>query len=353
MRNDPGAFYRTLCEKLYIRDVENICKIEDLWKDRSAPKAFDPSVFEVDAFSEEELNELNDQIVWSVSDWIRLFKSSIFRLLQRANSTECSKIFFDKDDSNTLDFVASSANLRAAVFGIDLKSRFDIKAMAGNIIPAIASTNAIAAAMIIVHANNIIIGNSGNYCNAYINYGSKSARGVFSIEQPCQPNPDCHICATDRALLEINIKTSTVKELIDFVLPLYTEELRRLFSDACELRDDFDEEDLCVFEGARLIYDIYDDNGNGQKTLQSLGICDSKFVKIEFGPRRPLLLGILHKEASGAQIQFDCIPPKTLKTSPQEEAASSGEDDLLCFDSSDDHVEIVERSVKKAKISQE
>lgn len=34
---------------------------------------------------------------------------------------------FDKDDDDTLDFVAASANLRSIVFGIEPKSKFDIK----------------------------------------------------------------------------------------------------------------------------------------------------------------------------------------------------------------------------------
>ena len=34
---------------------------------------------------------------------------------------------FDKDDDDTLDFVAASANLRSIVFGIEPRSKFDIK----------------------------------------------------------------------------------------------------------------------------------------------------------------------------------------------------------------------------------
>jgi ubiquitin-like 1-activating enzyme E1 B len=34
---------------------------------------------------------------------------------------------FDKDDDDTLDFVAAAANLRSLVFGIEIKSKFDIK----------------------------------------------------------------------------------------------------------------------------------------------------------------------------------------------------------------------------------
>ena len=36
---------------------------------------------------------------------------------------------FDKDDDDTLDFVAASANLRSLVFGIGPRSKFDIKRM--------------------------------------------------------------------------------------------------------------------------------------------------------------------------------------------------------------------------------
>jgi len=67
-------------------------------------------------------------------------------------------ITFDKDDEDTLDFVTASANLRSIVFGIDTKSRFDIKQMAGNIIPAIATTNAIVAGLCVLQAFKVLRG---------------------------------------------------------------------------------------------------------------------------------------------------------------------------------------------------
>jgi ubiquitin-like 1-activating enzyme E1 B len=67
-------------------------------------------------------------------------------------------ITFDKDDEDTLDFVAASANLRSIVFGIETKSRFDIKQMAGNIIPAIATTNAIVAGLCVLEAYKVLRG---------------------------------------------------------------------------------------------------------------------------------------------------------------------------------------------------
>lgn len=73
------------------------------------------------------------------------------------NSAEPA-ITFDKDDEDTLDFVTASANLRSIVFGIETKSRFDIKQMAGNIIPAIATTNAIVAGLCVLQSFKVLKG---------------------------------------------------------------------------------------------------------------------------------------------------------------------------------------------------
>lgn len=67
-------------------------------------------------------------------------------------------ITFDKDDDDTLDFVAASANLRSIVFGIETKSKFEIKQMAGNIIPAIATTNAIVAGLCVLQSFKVLRG---------------------------------------------------------------------------------------------------------------------------------------------------------------------------------------------------
>jgi ubiquitin-like 1-activating enzyme E1 B len=91
---------------------------------------------------------------------------SLERLSQRLQSLKSSGgegaadpiITFDKDDEDTLDFVTASANLRSIVFGIEAKSRFDIKQMAGNIIPAIATTNAIVAGLCILQSFKVLRG---------------------------------------------------------------------------------------------------------------------------------------------------------------------------------------------------
>lgn len=61
-----------------------------------------------------------------ISDPISLLKLTI-RLKSMKESDAEANVQFDKDDSETLDFVTATANLRAHVYGIEEKSRFQVK----------------------------------------------------------------------------------------------------------------------------------------------------------------------------------------------------------------------------------
>jgi ubiquitin-like 1-activating enzyme E1 B len=98
-------------------------------------------------------------------------------------------ITFDKDDEDTLDFVTASANLRSIVFGIDTKSRFDIKQMAGNIIPAIATTNAIVAGLCVLQSYKVLRGDFANAkevrsCPFFIRCQSNLNQGLPATTRP-------------------------------------------------------------------------------------------------------------------------------------------------------------------------
>ncbi len=65
---------------------------------------------------------------------------------------------FDKDDDLAVEIVTAASNLRAACYGIPAQSLFAAKGMAGNIIHAIATTNAIISGLIVTEACKILAG---------------------------------------------------------------------------------------------------------------------------------------------------------------------------------------------------
>jgi ubiquitin-like 1-activating enzyme E1 B len=141
-----------------------------MWKTRSPPQPLDYETVASrtgDAVNGGGTGEpLDDQRAWSLEESFVVFLSSLHRLSKRMVEMKKSRsgggseptIEFDKDDDDTLDFVAASSNIRSTLFGIDRKSRFDIKQMAGNIIPAIATTNAITAGLCVLEAFRVLRG---------------------------------------------------------------------------------------------------------------------------------------------------------------------------------------------------
>ena len=65
---------------------------------------------------------------------------------------------FDKDDNFALDFVTAASNLRAEIFRIPKQSPFSVKGIAGNIVHAIATTNAIVAGMEVLECLKVLRG---------------------------------------------------------------------------------------------------------------------------------------------------------------------------------------------------
>lgn len=162
-------FPQMLFDKVFNADIERLRSVEDMWKSRKAPE---PLQYEKlmeqakGALASKEAILADGQRVWSLEESLVAFNDSIERLGKRMEqlkkASDSSKpepeISFDKDDEDTLDFVAASANIRSTLFGIERKSRFDIKQMAGNIIPAIATTNAVVAGLCVLQSMKILKG---------------------------------------------------------------------------------------------------------------------------------------------------------------------------------------------------
>ena len=103
--------------------------------------------------------------MWSVEENVRMFLESAHRLSQRESRFSS----FDKDDLDCLNFVTAASNLRAHIYHIPLLSRFTAKAEAGNIIPAIATTNAVIAGLIVLEAFKMLGKRESECQNIYLN----------------------------------------------------------------------------------------------------------------------------------------------------------------------------------------
>lgn len=76
---------------------------------------------------------------------------------------EIGNLIFDKDDQLAVELVTSAANIRAHSFGIPLHSLFEAKGVAGNIVHAVATTNAMIAGLIVIEAVKVLQGDYKNY----------------------------------------------------------------------------------------------------------------------------------------------------------------------------------------------
>lgn len=165
-------FAQMLFDKVFYADINRLRSMDDMWHSRKPPN---PLKYEEvmaqasEAIAAKESLLQDDQKIWSLEENLVVFNDSLDRLsktiaeLKKSQETSNGApsepiITFDKDDIDTLDFVAASANIRSHIFGIDKKSRFDIKQMAGNIIPAIATTNAIVAGLCVLESFKILKG---------------------------------------------------------------------------------------------------------------------------------------------------------------------------------------------------
>lgn len=145
---DSWAFINEVLEKIFRVDIERLLLIDTLWKSRKRPVPLDVEHYSdglkamlADSVNEAVLNA--DTKVWTILENIYALYKSGELLQKRIKSGKEKFVAFDKDDEDTMIFVAAASNLRSSIFGIEVKPKFDIKEIAGNIIPAIATTNAI------------------------------------------------------------------------------------------------------------------------------------------------------------------------------------------------------------------
>ena len=100
---------------------------------------------------------------------------------------------WDKDDDDAMMFVAAAANIRAAIFNIEQKTQWKVKEMAGNIIPAIATSNAIIAGLIVLQAVRVLRAQLDKCKDVSLRKESVSNK-LICPNVPEERNGNCVVC---------------------------------------------------------------------------------------------------------------------------------------------------------------
>ncbi|KAL8827381.1 MAG: hypothetical protein Q9170_007037 [Blastenia crenularia] len=140
IRQSMGSddFPRKIFEKVFTDDINRLRSMQDMWKTRQPPTALDFDAVSKSSANGGEVGESvakRAQVTWSLAENFTVFCDSLRRLSRRlqhaqaneSNGASTAILSFDKDDDDTLDFVAASANMRSIIFGIQPRSKFDIK----------------------------------------------------------------------------------------------------------------------------------------------------------------------------------------------------------------------------------
>ncbi|XP_042352344.1 SUMO-activating enzyme subunit 2 isoform X1 [Plectropomus leopardus] len=340
-----------LFNKLFKDDIMYLLTMDKLWKKRKAPTPLDWHQLENSACPQEESigTGLKDQQVLGVWGLCQLFQHSVETLrTQLQEKGEGAELVWDKDDPPAMDFVTAAANLRMHIFSMNTKSRFDVKSMAGNIIPAIATTNAVIAGLIVLEGLKILSGELESCRTIYLN---KCPNLRKKLLVPCvldPPSANCYVCASKpEVTVKLNVHKTTVLSLQDRIL----KERFGMVAPDVQIEDGKGTILISSEEG--------ETEANNSKFLADFGIRNGSRLQVDdFLQDYTLLVNVLHTEELERDVEFEVVgeapdkapPPQTNqeevnsitngnKDSAQPSTSSKApaeEDDVMIVDSDEE-----------------
>ncbi|XP_076125737.1 SUMO-activating enzyme subunit 2 [Alosa pseudoharengus] len=286
--------------KLFKDDIRYLLTMDKLWKKRKAPLPLDWEELLQQAGQSEavSVSGLKDQQVLGVQGYAQMFSNSVETLREDLQQKgDGAELVWDKDDPPAMDFVTAAANLRMHVFSMNMKSRFDVKSMAGNIIPAIATTNAIIAGLLVLEGLKILSGDMDKCRTIFLN---KQPNPRKKLLVPCAldpPNSNCYVCASRP---EVTVRLNVHKTL---VLTLQDKILKERFGMVAP--------DVQIEDGKGTIL-ISSEEGeteaNNNKVLSDFGIRNgSRLQSDDFLQDYTLQVNILHSEELEKDVEFEVV----------------------------------------------
>lgn len=236
---------RALFQKLYNHDITYLLSMENLWKERAKPITLDyDTLIDDEAHSSKRIKLDNDdtprlgnQRLWTMRECVEVFEDSVEKLYKRLRSSGFQH--WDKDDEIALNFVVAASNLRSRCFNIERKSPFDVKSLAGNIIPAISSTNSIVGGLLVLQAIRLLrsmpIGEEyrkledsarnellkGTGRLTFVNFTSLTRAGLIASYECFPPEQTCLACSkgnTPEVGIHLSMKDTTLADLVDKIV---------------------------------------------------------------------------------------------------------------------------------------
>jgi ubiquitin-like 1-activating enzyme E1 B len=131
------------------------------------------------------------------------------------NKDRLGAVVFEKDDDEVIHFISSAANLRMFCFGIQQQSFNEVKNMAGNIVPAIASTNSIVSGIEVLEMVKYLRGEKQRMRSYFIQNQHHKILAV-KLERPL---PGCGVCSEEAipVTVECNFNQYSLRDLVGFI----------------------------------------------------------------------------------------------------------------------------------------
>ncbi|KAK8562976.1 hypothetical protein V6N12_011039 [Hibiscus sabdariffa] len=224
---DIEQYGRRIYDHVFGHNIEVALSNEETWKNRNKPRPIyskdilpkkitkengdtekDCATGDVSAMA--SLSLKNPQDIWSLAENSRVFIEAL-RLFFSKRGKEIGNLTFDKDDQLAVEFVTAAANIRASSFGIPLHSLFEAKGIAGNIVHAVATTNAIIAGLIVIEAIKVLKKDNNNFRMTYC-LEHPSRKLLLMPVEPYEPNKSCHVCS------EVNTHHSKLRDFIEKIV---------------------------------------------------------------------------------------------------------------------------------------
>ncbi|XP_061891362.1 SUMO-activating enzyme subunit 2-like isoform X1 [Entelurus aequoreus] len=286
--------------KLFKDDIMYLLTMDKLWKKRKAPTPLDWQQLKNTVCPKEDStgSGLKDQQVLGVWGYCKLFQESVDTLHSLLDEKgDGAELVWDKDDPPAMDFVTAAANLRMHIFSMNMKSLFDVKSMAGNIIPAIATTNAVIAGLIVLEGLKILAGEIESCRTIFLN---KCPNLRKKLLVPCVLDPpvaNCYVCASKpEVTVKVNVHKTTVLSLQDKIL----KERFGMVAPDVQIEDGKGTILISSEEG--------ETEANNSKFLSDFGLRNgSRLQSDDFLQDYSLLINVLHTEELERDVEFEVV----------------------------------------------